>query len=475
MATIVSSGVMEGKKILYVKGAPEIVMGMSNHFKSHTRKSYEQELDNYQHQAMRTLGFAYTIVNDDETVIKDGKVIAKDLNFLGVVGIEDPVREDVKDAIEQCMNAGIEVKIITGDTLATAVEIGKQIGIWDKNCNDTNAIDGSHFAVLTDEELLERVESLKIISRARPMDKKRLVEALQKKSHVVAVTGDGTNDAPALNAAHVGLSMGSGTNVAKEASDITIIDNSFASIARAVKWGRSLYQNIQRFLLYQLTVNVAACLLVICGSFMGTRSPLTVTQMLWVNLIMDTFAAFALSGLPPTDKVMKDKPRDRKAFILDKMTINNILGVGLLFFVISLGFLYIFQHTQEQYHTNIIRLVSNWKYDSDAHNIDDYEQTLLFTIFVMTHFWYLFNARAFKTGGSGFNLKHCDGFITIAVIILIGQFIIVQTPGLNSFFNAEPLNFIDWAIIIGASLLVVLVRELFSLIKPKPKRSKAIS
>ncbi len=463
MATIVSSGVLEGKKILYVKGAPEIVMSMSKEFKSHTRKSYEQTLSNFQHQAMRTMGFAYAVIDDDEMPIKEGKVIAKDLNFLGVVGIEDPVREDVKDAIEQCLNAGIEVKIITGDTMATAIEIGKQIGIWDNSCDEKNTIDGPHLAMLSDEELIERVEDLRIISRARPMDKKRLVEALQKRNHVVAVTGDGTNDAPALNAAHVGLSMGSGTNVAKEASDITIIDNSFASIARAVKWGRSLYQNIQRFLLYQLTVNVAACLLVICGAFMGMRSPLTVTQMLWVNLIMDTFAAFALSALPPTDRVMNNRPRDRKAFILDKDMIANILGVGLFFFALSFSLLWFFQHHSINQLSDII---TKWNARlDDHHEIGEYEQTLLFTVFVMTHFWYLFNARAFKTGGSGFNLKGCDGYITIALIIFIGQILIVQTPIINEFFNCKPLKINDWLIIVLLSSLVVFVREAHALLK----------
>jgi Ca2+-transporting ATPase len=252
------------------------------------------------------------------------------------------------------LHAGIDVKIVTGDTIATAREIGRQIGIWKDSYTERNIIDGRTFASLSEKELLERVNDLKIIARARPMDKKRLVEALQAKDQVVAVTGDGTNDAPALNAAHVGLSMGAGTSVAKEASDITIIDNSFASIARAVKWGRSLFQNIQRFLLFQLTVNVAACFLVLCGAFMGTESPLTVTQMLWVNLIMDTFAAFALSALPPTDRVMNDKPRDRKAFILDKSMLANIIGVGGFFFVLLLGFLYIFQHSDIQQLTDLM-------------------------------------------------------------------------------------------------------------------------
>jgi Ca2+-transporting ATPase len=289
---------------------------------------------------------------------------------------------------------------------------------------------------------------------------------------VVAVTGDGTNDAPALNAAHVGLSMGSGTNVAKEASDITIIDNSFASIARAVKWGRSLYQNIQRFLLYQLTVNVAACLLVICGAFMGTRSPLTVTQMLWVNLIMDTFAAFALSALPPTDRVMNDPPRNRKAFILDKDMIANILGVGLFFFALSFFLLYFFQHHSISQLSDII---TKWNNRPDnAHEIGDYEQTLLFTIFVMTHYWYLFNARGFKTGGSGLNIKGCDGFITISIIILVGQILIVQTPVLNDFFNAQPLKTSDWLIITAASFIVVIVREIHAAIKRMKIRKQTI-
>jgi Ca2+-transporting ATPase len=376
------------------------------------------------------------------------------------VGIEDPIRDDVKDAVEQCLHAGIDVKIVTGDTPDTAREIGRQIGIWDDSCTEKNIIDGRSFAALSEKELLERVNDLKIIARARPMDKKRLVEALQARNHVVAVTGDGTNDAPALNAAHVGLSMGSGTSVAKEASDITIIDNSFASIARAVKWGRSLFQNIQRFLLYQLTVNVAACLLVLFGAFMGTESPLTVTQMLWVNLIMDTFAAFALSALPPSDKVMADKPRDRNAFILDKMMINNIMGVGLFFFVLLLALLYIFQHTDVHQLTDLLPLSLGEK-----NHLTPYELTLLFTIFVMTHFWYLFNARAFKTGGSGLNLKGCDSFLTIVFIILIGQIAIVQLPILNSFFNVVPLTLTDWGIIIGLSALVVVVRELFALAK----------
>ena len=465
MATLVESGVENGKRILYVKGAPEIVMGFCSKYPhGHSRADIEKSLTEWQQKAMRTIAFAYMEVDDDKSVITDGRLSTHDLTFIGIAGIEDPVREDVKYAVAQCLHAGIEIKIITGDTMATAREIGRQIGIWNDKCTDKNIIDGPEFAKLTDDELLDIVDELKIISRARPMDKKRLVEALQKKKHVVAVTGDGTNDAPALNAAHVGLSMGSGTNVAKEASDITIIDNSFASIARAVKWGRSLFQNIQRFLLYQLTVNVAACLLVICGAFMGTRSPLTVTQMLWVNLIMDTFAAFALSALPPSDRVMDDKPRSRKAFILDKDMIANILGVGLFFFALSVGLLYIFQHYDISSITDLFRLNENM-HKKGEYEIGKYEQTLLFTIFVMTHYWYLFNARGFKTGGSGLNLKGCDGFIIIAIITLVGQVLIVQTPVIHDFFNATPLSINDWLIISIASFMVVIVREIHAGIK----------
>lgn len=461
MATLVKSGVEKGKKILYVKGAPEIVMDLCKSMTSnYTKEAFEKKLQEYQQKAMRTLGFAYQIVQDGHPVIEDGNLVADNLTFAGIVGIEDPVRDDVKEAVEKCLNAGIDVKIVTGDNLATAKEIGRQIGIWKESYTENSIIDGRTFARLSKDELLQRVDDLKIIARARPMDKKRLVEALQAKNHVVAVTGDGTNDAPALNAAHVGLSMGAGTNVAKEASDITIIDNSFASIARAVKWGRSLFQNIQRFLLFQLTVNVAACFLVLCGAFMGTESPLTVTQMLWVNLIMDTFAAFALSALPPTDKVMADKPRDRNAFILDKSMLSNILGVGLFFFFLLLGLLYIFQHSDVQQLTDLLSLSLGEKGP-----VTPYELTLLFTIFVMTHFWYMFNARAYKTGGSGLNLKGCDGFITIAIIVLVGQILIVQLPFLNSFFNVEPLKIIDWVIIIALSALVMIVREIFALTK----------
>ena len=304
MATVVESAALAGKRVVYVKGAPEIICSLCKS-SDEDKLTIDKQLLEYQNRAMRTLGFAYQILEPDDKALSDGKVIASSLHFIGIAAIADPVRIDVPDAVKECLDAGINVKIVTGDTPATAREIGRQIGLWKDTDNESNIITGPEFAALSDEQLLDRVLDLKIIARARPMDKKRLVEALQKLNQVVAVTGDGTNDAPALNTAHVGLSMGDGTSVAKEASDITIIDNSFSSIGKAVMWGRSLYQNIQRFLLFQLTVNVTACFLVLCGAFMGTESPLTVTQMLWINLIMDTFAAMALASLPPSESVMK--------------------------------------------------------------------------------------------------------------------------------------------------------------------------
>ena len=458
MATIVKSSLFEGKTILYVKGAPEIVSGLCKNIENNVSKTdIENQLVEYQNQAMRTLGFAYQIIDSKADVFKDGKVVADNLTFMGVVAISDPVRQDVPAAVAECMNAGINVKIVTGDTPGTAKEIGRQIGLWTAKDGDKNIITGPEFAALSDEELDKRVLDLKIISRARPMDKKRLVEALQRKNQVVAVTGDGTNDAPALKAAHVGLSMGDGTSVAKEASDITIIDNSFSSIGKAVMWGRSLYQNIQRFLLFQLTVNVAACFIVLFGAFMGEESPLTVTQMLWVNLIMDTFAAMALASLPPSESVMNDKPRDRNAFILNKAMYQNILGVGGFFFVLLLVLLYVFEHSNITQLTDLLNVQLG---ASDG--LTPYELTLFFTIFVMTHFFYLFNARAFETGRSALHFKGCNGLLTIVAIILVGQIAMVELPGLQQFFNVEGLKLIDWVIIIIGSSFVLWVREIWA-------------
>ena len=458
MATLVKSS--SSKTVLYVKGAPEIVFALcKNACGNVTKGQIDDQLMVYQNKAMRTLGFAYQVLEGNETVIDNGKLIAANLTFLGIAAISDPVRTDVPDAVKECINAGIAVKIVTGDTLGTAKEIGRQIGLWNDSVDtDKNVITGTEFAELSDKQLQERVLDLKIIARARPMDKKRLVEALQAKNQVVAVTGDGTNDAPALHAAHVGLSMGDGTSVAKEASDITIIDNSFSSIGRAVMWGRSLYQNIQRFLLFQLTVNVAACFIVLIGAFMGTESPLTVTQMLWVNLIMDTFGAMALSSLPPTEKVMRDKPRDRNAFILNKSMITNIVGVGGFFFLLLLGFLYVFQHADIKHMSDLLTFSL-----AEKGKVEDYEQTFLFSIFVWTHFWYMFNARGYMSGGSGLNLKGCNGFWYIVAAIVLGQILIVEV--FYKFFNVQPMKWDDWVIIIGLSSLVMWIREIWHLIR----------
>ena len=461
MATVVNSSLLKGKRILYVKGAPEIVVSLCKQIENNVAKSdIDKHLLNYQNQAMRTLGFAYQILDGDGEVFKDGKVVADNLTFEGIVAISDPVRKDVPAAVKECMDAGINVKIVTGDTPGTAKEIGRQIGLWTDKDTDRNIITGPEFAKLSDDELDKRVLDLKIISRARPMDKKRLVESLQRNNQVVAVTGDGTNDAPALKAAHVGLSMGDGTSVAKEASDITIIDNSFSSIGKAVMWGRSLYQNIQRFLLFQLTVNVAACFIVLFGAFMGTQSPLTVTQMLWVNLIMDTFAAMALASLPPSESVMKDKPRDRKAFILNKTMCENILGVGGFFFLLLLVLLYVFEHSDITRLTDLLHVRLG---ASDG--LTPYELTLFFTIFVMTHFFYLFCARAFETNRSALHFKGCEGLLAIATIIFVGQIAMVEIPGLQKFFNVVSLKFQDWVIIIIGSSCVLWVREIWHQLK----------
>ncbi|WP_290143797.1 calcium-translocating P-type ATPase, PMCA-type, partial [Duncaniella muris] len=404
MATTVRSST--GKTILYVKGAPEIIFGMCKDTAGVTADEINARLLEYQNQAMRTLGFAYQEINDGDKTIADGKVVATGLTFLGIVAISDPVRTDVPDAVKEVIEAGIKVKIVTGDTPGTAKEIGRQIGLWnDSTDSDRNIITGPEFAELSDTQLKERVRDLKIIARARPMDKKRLVEALQANNEVVAVTGDGTNDAPALKTAHVGLSMGDGTSVAKEASDITIIDNSFSSIGRAVMWGRSLYQNIQRFILFQMTVNVVACFIVLFGSFMGMQSPLTVTQMLWVNLIMDTFAAMALASLPPSASVMKDKPRPREAFIINNAMKRFIICIGGIFFLVLLAILYYFEHTDITCLTEIGSVTMGGNT-----GLSGYELSLFFTIFVFLQFWNMFNARAFETGRSAFHFKGCEGF-----------------------------------------------------------------
>ena len=432
MAVVIKT---DQERILYVKGAPEIVYGKCV-LSDQKKEDIQKRLLTYQEQGMRTLGFAYQRLDDTEMPIVGQQLVANQMTFLGVVAISDPVRPDVPQAVRECMEAGIAVKIVTGDTAATAREIARQVGLWSDDDTDRQLITGPEFAALSDTELLERVMDLKVIARARPMDKKRLVETLQLLGQVVAVTGDGTNDAPALKAAHVGLSMGDGTSVAKEASDITIIDNSFSSIGRAVMWGRSLYRNIQRFILFQMTVNVVACLIVLVGAFMGTEVPLTVTQMLWVNLIMDTFAAMALASLPPSTSVMKEKPRDRRSFIINRDMARQIIGVGCTFFIVLICLLY-------RYEKN------GWS---------PYEQSLFFTIFVMLQFWNMFNARAYATGESALKISGCRGFLLIAHLVFFGQLLIVTLGG--RMFNVTPLCWQDWLLIISATSVVLWIGEI---------------
>ncbi|MDR2926953.1 MAG: calcium-translocating P-type ATPase, PMCA-type [Cytophagaceae bacterium] len=460
MATIVRSPLL-GKKVLYVKGAPEIVLELSKNIPA-KKEDIHAQLFNYQNKAMRTLGFAFQIIEDgDKTLyIHEGKLQNTNLSFVGIVAISDPIRVEVPDAVKTCLNAGIGVKIVTGDTPGTAKEIGRQIGLWQDDEPEIHHLTGTEFAAMDDKTLLERILNLKILSRARPMDKQRLVQLLQSKNQVVAVTGDGTNDAPALNAAQVGLSMGDGTSVAKEASDITILDNSFSSISRAVLWGRSLYQNIQRFILFQLTINVVACLIVLIGAFLGTESPLTVTQMLWVNLIMDTFAALALASLPPNKKVMNDKPRKTTDHIINRGMAKNILGAGVFFVVLLFGVLQYFKHADisslRQF--NLVDFGSSFFNFSKGNGLSPYELSLFFSIFVLLQFWNMFNAKAFMSNKSAFAvLNQCKGFLAVAFVILIGQWLIVTIGG--EMFNVVPLKFADWGIIIGGSSLVLWIGE----------------
>ncbi|MGI6218862.1 MAG: calcium-translocating P-type ATPase, PMCA-type [Bacteroidaceae bacterium] len=474
MATVVESPVLK-KRILYVKGAPEIIFGLCTTMLTPQgaqpaaphKQEIEKQLLDYQNQAMRTLGFAYRVMEAGEEPFANGRIAQNDLCFLGIVAISDPVRSDVPAAVKSCLEAGIQVKIVTGDTPGTAKEIGRQIGIWDESATDRSIITGPDFAALSDAEVLDRVGDLRIMSRARPMDKQRLVKALQDRGEVVAVTGDGTNDAPALKAAHIGLSMGDGTSVAKEASAITIIDNSFASITRAVMWGRSLYQNIQRFIIFQMTINVVACLIVLIGAFLGTESPLTVTQMLWVNLIMDTFAAMALASLPPSERVMKEKPRNPEAFIITKPMRRIILGVGFIFVILLFGLLQYFKHYDVPTMTafSFADFFSSFFDFSQGHNeLTAKELSMFFTFFVFLQFWNMFNAKAFHTQGSAFsNLSHSKGFLSVSVLILLGQIVIVSLGG--QMFNVTPLRLEDWGLLLLYTAPVLIVGEIYRLFK----------
>ena len=470
MATVVETG-FAGEYVLYVKGAPEIIMKRCTTVKmldgesgiETVKSQVDSKLLEYQGKAMRTLGFAYKYITEQdlETVFVSSKLQVEDLCFLGIVGIIDPIRDDVSDSIHDCLDAGIGIKIVTGDTPGTAKEIGRQVGLWtEEDDPERQMITGKEFNLLSDDELRERVADLKIMSRARPSDKERLVRLLQERGEVVAVTGDGTNDAPALNKAQIGLSMGDGTSVAKEASDITILDNSFKSIARAVMWGRSLYLNIQRFILFQMTINVAACLIVLLGAVMGTDSPLTVTQMLWINLIMDTFAAMALASLPPDKSVLNDKPRSRTAFIITKDMGRRIFGVGLLFVAVLFGFIQYFMHFGVDSLSEFsLRdyFSSYFNFHHVGGNFTPKELSLLFTIFVFMQFWNIFNAKAYHTMDSAFKgLFDKDimrGFGVTILIIAIGQILIITFGG--EMFSVVPLPFDEWVrIIIGTSLIL---------------------
>ena len=467
MATIVNSNAL-GKKVLYLKGAPEILLNMCESIEGNVDKEHIIKLlAEYQAKAMRTLAFAYQELADDDNAIENNKVVANHLTLLGIVAIADPVRADVPDAINECLNAGIEVKIITGDIAGTATEIGRQVGLWKEGDSlNENHISGPEFAALSDEEALKRAQKIKIMSRARPSDKSRLVNLLQSIGKVVAVTGDGTNDAPALNAASVGLSMGDGTSVAKEASDITIIDNSFASISKSVMWGRSLYKNIQRFILFQITVNVVACAIVSLGSFMSYQSPLTVTQMLWVNLIMDTFAALAFASLPASRSVMNNTPRRRTDFIITKSMWQYVFGIGLLFILFLFGLLQYFMNDTvdsfdsfsfTEYFTNYLNFSHN-----DSFSIQ--ECTIFFSIFVFLQFWSMLNVKHFDSTDAFFTkFSETKVFYSAMIVILLGQLLIVNFGG--KMFNVVPLTTHDWTCIIGGTSLVFIGGLLFRAVK----------
>lgn len=472
MATVVHSRI-SGRKMVYVKGAPEIVLDMCGRTWGNVdRNDIKDRLSQYQNRAMRTLGFACAIVPEDcGEVFADGRIMVDELVFIGICAISDPVRPEVPLAISGCIKAGISVKIITGDTPGTAKEIGRQVGLWTDTDTDINHISGPDFAALSDEEARHRARSLKIMSRARPTDKSRLVRLLQDDGEVVAVTGDGTNDAPALNAAQVGLSMGDGTSVAKQASDITILDNSFASISKAVMWGRSLYQNIQRFILFQLTVNVVACLIVLIGAFTGKDSPLTVTQILWVNLIMDTFAALALASLPPNKEVMDRKPRRTDDFIITGAMWRRIIGVGLFFTLLLFGLMQYMraENIDSLLEFDFVRLCRSL-YDFSGEDMSTYDLTLFFNFFVFVQMWNLFNARTFGSGHSVFhNLGDCRMFLIVVGMITAGQFLIIYCGG--EMFNVERLCISDMLITIAVTSLIMIIPQTVNLINA-PRRQR---
>ena len=458
MATIAE---VDGEKYLLVKGAPEIVLDLCE-MEERYRNQALRELDEWQHKAMRTLAFAYRRIDrgeaaSEKSVPTIGQLLsAKDFTLQALVAITDPIRKDVPAAVKECRHAGIEVKVVTGDTAATAMEIGKQIGVFEDEAENIGAdgdmtsldqqmITGEQWEALSDEEAYKRAKDIRVMSRARPTDKQRLVAMLQKHGEVVAVTGDGTNDAPALHYAHVGLSLGSGTSVAKEASDMTLLDDSFKSIANAVMWGRSLYRNLQRFLFFQLVVNVVALLLVLGGSIIGTEMPLTVTQILWVNLIMDTFAALALASLPPSHEVMNDKPRKATDFIINKGMAFGILFCGIAFFIVMFAMLIYCERRGKG-------------------GVDVHELTVFFTTFVMIQFWNLFNAKSLGSNRTAFRHFLKDkGMILVLALVLVGQWLIVTLGG--EMFRTVPLSLTEWLVIIGATSIVLWVGEIWRAFK----------
>ena len=458
MATIAE---VDGEKYLLVKGAPEIVLDLCE-MEERYRNQALRELDEWQHKAMRTLAFAYRKIDrgeaaSEKSVPTIGQLLsAKDFTLQALVAITDPIRKDVPAAVKECRHAGIEVKVVTGDTAATAMEIGKQIGVFEDEAENIGAdgdmtsldqqmITGEQWEALSDEEAYKRAKDIRVMSRARPTDKQRLVAMLQKHGEVVAVTGDGTNDAPALHYAHVGLSLGSGTSVAKEASDMTLLDDSFKSIANAVMWGRSLYRNLQRFLFFQLVVNVAALLLVLGGSIIGTEMPLTVTQILWVNLIMDTFAALALASLPPSHEVMNDKPRKATDFIINKGMAFGILFCGIAFFIVMFAMLIYCERRGKG-------------------GVDVHELTVFFTTFVMIQFWNLFNAKSLGSNRTAFRHFLKDkGMILVLALVLVGQWLIVTFGG--EMFRTVPLSLTEWLVIIGATSIILWVGEIWRAFK----------
>ncbi len=458
MATVIDSAT--GERLLLVKGAPEVVMRMSDSIAGGVNADQvTAELLDYQSKAMRTLAFAYAELDASESAdavlarLKAGS--QPPLTLVGIVAISDPVRPDVPAAIQDCHNAGVTVKIVTGDTSATAREIGRQVGLWTDADNDEAIITGPDFAALDDGEAAKRAAGIKIMSRARPDDKARLVRLLQQQGEVVAVTGDGTNDAPALNAAQVGLSMGDGTAVAKEASDITILDNSFASINKAVLWGRSLYSNIQRFILFQLAVNVCACLVVAVCSFFSKQPALTVTQMLWVNLIMDTFAALALASLPPNSVLMRQRPRDSRASIITPTMKKFIMWSGAIFAVLMIGLYYYFVR-EANGGPVFVRGINP--------NINPHEMGIFFSVFVFLQFWNLLNARAFATGKWAFNnMEDSKVFWAVAAVIFVGQIVLVQF--FSPFFNSAPLDATTWLYIILGTSPVFLLGQVVARVK----------